>query len=58
MKKELTHKNYKGSIEFSKNDNVYFGKILNISDLVLYEGNTIEELKADFIEAINFHEEE
>ena len=53
MKKELTYENQKGSIEYSKEDNVYFGKLLNITDLVLYEGNSIEELEINFINAIN-----
>ena len=45
----LEYKGYKGSVEYSKADNCLFGKVLGMSkDLILYEGNTIDELKADF----------
>lgn len=42
----LEYKGYKG---YSKADNCLFGKVLGMSkDLILYEGNTIDELRADF----------
>lgn len=45
----LEYKNYKGSVEYSKADNCLFGKVLGMSkDLIIYEGNTIDELRADF----------
>ena len=45
----LEYKGYKGSVEYSKADNRLFGKVLGMSkDLILYEGNTIDELIADF----------
>lgn len=53
MENYFTYKNYKGSIEFCKEDNIYFGKVLNTDDLVSYEGNAIKELKADLIDAVN-----
>ena len=48
----LKYKGYRGSIEFSVEDNLYFGKVLNIDDLISYEGKTVEELEENFIEAI------
>lgn len=45
----LEYKGYKGSVEYSKADNCLFGKVLGMSkDLILYEGNTINDLRADF----------
>lgn len=45
----LEYKGYKGTVEYSKADNCLFGKVLGMSrDLILYEGNTIDELRADF----------
>ena len=42
----LEYEGYKGSIEYSEADNCLFGKVLGISkDLILYEGNTIDELQ-------------
>ncbi len=45
----LEYKGYKGSVEYSKEDDRLFGKVLGMSkDLILYEGDTIGELRADF----------
>lgn len=45
----LKYKEYKGSVEYSKADNCLLGKVLDMSKaLILYEGNTIDELRADF----------
>lgn len=51
--KKLVYKNYKGSVEFSKKDNCYHGKLLNIDDLIMYEGSNLEELENYFKEAVN-----
>ena len=45
----LEYKGYKGSVEYINADNCLFGKVLGMSkDLILYEGNSIDELRADF----------
>lgn len=45
----LEYKGYKGSVEYSKADNCLLGKVLGMNkDLILYEGNTIDELRSDF----------
>lgn len=45
----LEYKGYKGSVEYSKADNCLVGKVLGMSgNLIAYEGNTIDELRADF----------
>jgi predicted HicB family RNase H-like nuclease len=48
----FNYKGYQGSIEASIKDNCLYGKILFINDLILYEGNTLEELKKNFEEAV------
>lgn len=53
MNNILEYNGYSGSIEVSTEDNCLFGKILFISDLVTYEAETITDLKAEFIEAVN-----
>nr|WP_319400891.1 hypothetical protein [uncultured Carboxylicivirga sp.] len=51
--KKLDHKGFKGSVEFSEKDALYYGKILNLDKhLISYEGKTIEALEKDFKEAI------
>jgi len=45
----LEYKGYRGSVEYSKADNCLCGGVLGMTkDLIIYEGKTIEELKADF----------
>ena len=45
----LEYKGYKGSVEYSKVDNCLFGKVQGLSkDLIMYEGQTLDELRQDF----------
>lgn len=52
MKNRLTYKGYTGTVEFSTDDKVFFGKIEGIDDLVSYEGENIFALENSFIEAV------
>ena len=53
MNNTLEHKGYLGSIEFSNEDDCFFGKILGINDLVTFEGSSVQEIKVAFREAID-----
>ncbi len=53
MTKTMTYKGYTGSVERSEEDGIFFGKVLGIRSLLLYEGNTAEELEADFHEFVD-----
>ncbi len=53
MNETLEYKGYVGSVEFSAEDEVYFGKVLGTEDLISYEGKNIENLKKDFREAVD-----
>ena len=45
----LEYKGYKGSVEYSKEDDCLVGKVLGLTkETILYEGSTLEELKSDF----------
>lgn len=44
----MYYKDYVGSIEYSEEDNCFYGKILNTNDLILYEGKTKLELEKSF----------
>jgi predicted HicB family RNase H-like nuclease len=48
----FNYKGYQGSINASIEDKCLYGKILHIRDLVLYEGNTLEELENSFKESV------
>lgn len=49
----LNYKGFIGSVAFSEEDNVFFGKIEGIDGLVNFEGSSIEELKETFHEAVD-----
>lgn len=49
----MEYKGYTGSIEYSRHDGRFYGKIENIADLVNYEGQTLEELENSFHEAVD-----
>lgn len=52
MNKLLYYKGYSGSIEFSEEDQLFYGKVLGIRSLISYEGKTIQQLLTDFHKAI------
>jgi len=52
MKNVLIHKDFIGSVQFSSEDELFFGKITGIDDLVSFEGESVTELKSAFIEAV------
>jgi predicted HicB family RNase H-like nuclease len=41
-----------GSVHFSAQDEVFFGKLEGIDDLVSFEGSSVRELKKSFKEAV------
>ena len=49
----LQYKGYYANVQFSAEDEVFFGKILGINDVVLFEGTTVKKLKAAFKEAVD-----
>lgn len=51
--KHLEYKGYTGSIEYSKDDDLLYGKVLGIKGLISFEGKTGHELEDDFKEAID-----
>ena len=49
----LTYKGYIGLVSFSEKDNVFFGKIEGINGLVNFEGESVNELREAFHEAVD-----
>ena len=54
----LSYKNYRGTIEYSENETGFFGKVMGIRSLILYEGDTVEELEKDFKKFIDAYLED
>ena len=52
MKNMMEYKGYYAHIEYSDEDNCFFGTIAGIADVVSFEGNSTSELKEAFIEAV------
>jgi len=53
MNNILEYKGYNGTVEYSAKDSVLFGKIIGIKSLISYEGQSVEELKANFEDAVD-----
>ncbi|MEM7109912.1 MAG: type II toxin-antitoxin system HicB family antitoxin [Bacteroidota bacterium] len=53
--KYLEYKGYTGSIEYSSEDNLLYGKVLGIRGLISYEGETGKLLEDDFKEAVDVY---
>lgn len=49
----LEYKNYYGTVEYSAEDNILFGKVVGINSLISYEGDSLASLKADFESAVD-----
>lgn len=52
MSKTMQYKGYVGSVEFSEEDEILFGKIQGIRSLISYEGKNEQELLEEFHAAV------
>lgn len=53
MNNTIHYKGYVGSVEFSEEDGIFYGKVLGIRSLISYEGESIPDLLADFHDAVD-----
>lgn len=53
MNNIIHYKGYIGSVEFSEEDNLFYGKVMGIRSLISYEGTTASELISDFHLAVD-----
>ncbi len=49
----LTYKGYLGTVHYSTEDEVFYGKVHGINDLVNFEGASVNELKRSFEASID-----
>lgn len=49
----MKYNGFIGSVNYSDDDEVFHGKLECITDLVTYEGTTVQELKQAFHEAVD-----
>lgn len=53
MKDKLIYKEFIGTVHFSAEDEVFYGQIEGINDLVTFEGEDVKTLKQSFAEAVD-----
>ena len=53
MNNTIQYKGYIGSVEFSEEDGLFYGKVMGIRSLISYEGETAKELIQDFHGAVD-----
>lgn len=53
MNNTIQYKGYVGSVEFSEEDGIFYGKVMGIRSLISYEGESAKELLDDFHGAID-----
>ena len=55
MKDVLNYKGFIGSVHFSADDTVFYGKVEGINDLVTFEGDSVTGLTDAFQVAVDEH---
>lgn len=53
MNNTMKYKGYVGSVEFSEEDALFFGKVLGVLALISYEGENACDLAEDFHSAVD-----
>ena len=53
MINSLKYLDYTATIHFSADDDVFFGKVIGINDLITFEGTSVVELKDAFKECVD-----
>lgn len=53
MNNTMKYKGYVGSVEFSEEDALFFGKVLGVRALISYEGENARNLVEDFHSAVD-----
>lgn len=49
----MKYKDYEAVIRFDDDDQVFHGHVVNVRDVISFHGESVEELKAAFIEAVD-----
>ena len=49
----IEYKGYVGVFEFDEENNLFYGKVSHIEDLVTFQGKSVKEVKEAFEDAVN-----
>ena len=47
------HKGFRGTVEYSKYDGVFHGKVLDIEDLIVYRNDSVDNMEFDFFSLVD-----
>lgn len=53
--KPMTYKGYAARIGYSDEDELLIGRVVGIRDIITFHGNSVDEIRAAFQEAIDFY---
>ena len=53
MRNTMKYKDYNGSVEYSDEDGVFFGRIIGINDRITFDGDNVKSLRINFEEAVD-----
>jgi len=53
--KPMTYKGYSARIEYSDEDECFVGRIAGIRDIISFHGDSVDEIRQAFKEAIDFY---
>ena len=49
----ITHRGYTGIFEFEPEDSIFTGEVIDLADLIYFEGKSVEELEASMARAVD-----
>ncbi len=53
MSKALQYRGYLGAVEFDYDDRTFYGDVINMRDVISFEGQTVGELESSFRTAVD-----
>lgn len=49
----MKYKEYEAVIEYDEEDRLYFGRVINIEDVIVFDGLSVDELEQSFQQVID-----
>ncbi|NNK02088.1 MAG: type II toxin-antitoxin system HicB family antitoxin [Desulfatitalea sp.] len=49
----MEYKGYFAKVEFDDDDNIFHGEVINLRDVITFEGETVKELKQAFLDSVD-----
>ena len=53
--KPMSYKGYSARIEYSDEDQCFVGRVAGIRDIITFHGDNVEQIRQEFVEAIDFY---